>query len=281
MRQILTRNVNAPVPGTYDTSGPTSGIRPLGTNQNIYQYDSSGMYKQNQLVTNVNIHAKKATLFGYYSLSCANGNTSGYGAFPSNQYDINLDDGRTAYDVRHRASFGGSITLPHGFRVSPFISIASGAPFNIVVGEDLNGDTQFNDRPAFATDLTRPSVIKTRLGPFDTRPVPGQKIILINYGSGPGRFTASLHLAKTFAFGSEKSTRNNHNNKDTNTSPGKEGTSRRYSLTFEASAQNVLNRVNLGQPIGTLTPPLFGKFNALAGSSTANRIINLQMQFSF
>jgi hypothetical protein len=59
----------------------------------------------------------------------------------------------------------------------------------------------------------------------------------------------------------------------------------RYSLTFSVNARNVFNNVNVSNPIGNLSSPLFGESNALAGgpfsSSTANRRIDLQLSFSF
>ena len=39
----------------------------------------------------------------------------------------------------------------------------SGQPFNIVIGQDLNGDNQFNDRPAFATSAST-NVVQTSYG---------------------------------------------------------------------------------------------------------------------
>ena len=36
------RNINAPLPGTYNVADPTSGVRPLGGTQNVYQYQSEG-----------------------------------------------------------------------------------------------------------------------------------------------------------------------------------------------------------------------------------------------
>ena len=60
---------------------------------------------------------------------------------------------------------------------------------------------------------------------------------------------------------------------------------RRYNLTLSVSARNVLNRVNLGVPVGVLGSPQFGESNSLAGgpfsSSGASRRIDLQAQFSF
>ena len=59
----------------------------------------------------------------------------------------------------------------------------------------------------------------------------------------------------------------------------------RYNLTLSVNARNVFNRVNLNNPIGNLSSPLFGQSNNLAGgpfsSSTANRKIELQALFNF
>jgi hypothetical protein len=273
--QLLSRNINAPLPGTYDPADPTSGVRPLGNQQSIYEYDSLGIYQQNQLIANLRLRAgARLSLFGYYVLNYADADTAGASSFPSNQYDIRDDYGRASYDVRHRLLLGGLFSLPYGFHVSPFVTAASGAPFNIVVGTDLNGDGQFNDRPAFATDLGRPSVVSTRWGIFDTSPIPGQRIIPINFGAGPSQFVANLRVGKSISFGPEVAGA-------TGLARARRSANGRYSLRFESSAQNIFNRRNLAQPVGTLGSPLFGKSNALAGSSSANRILNLQMQFRF
>ena len=59
----------------------------------------------------------------------------------------------------------------------------------------------------------------------------------------------------------------------------------RYNLTFSVNARNIFNDVNFGPFIGNLSSPLFGQANTLAGqpysSSTANRRIDLQLQFTF
>jgi len=60
---------------------------------------------------------------------------------------------------------------------------------------------------------------------------------------------------------------------------------RRYSLTLSASARNVFNKVNLGNPGGVLGSPFFDKFNSLQGgpfsTGVAVRRIDLQASFSF
>jgi len=194
---LRSRNINAPF--------GASGIRPYGGNLNIFDYESSGIFNQQQLMTNINARVNsKFTLFGFYVLGRAKSNADGIGSFPSNQYDTSVDYGRAGFDTHNRAFIGGSITAKYTIRFSPMISMASGNAYNITTGKDLNGDSQYNDRPAFATDLTRPSVVKTAYGNFDTAPIAGQTIIPRNYGNGPGNFTINLRVSKVFGFGPDK-----------------------------------------------------------------------------
>src|SRR6185312_13104677 len=139
VHQFLSENINAPLPGTFDPADPTSGTRPLGASAgNVYQYVSEGMFKQNQIIANVRYSlGAKLSLFGFYVLNYANADTGSASSFPSNQYDLAQDYGRSAFDVRHRAFIGGSITLPARFNLFPFIVINSGMPFNVTVGQDL------------------------------------------------------------------------------------------------------------------------------------------------
>ena len=48
VHQLYSDNINAFLPGTYDITTGT-GMRPNGINENIYQYQSGGIYNQNQL----------------------------------------------------------------------------------------------------------------------------------------------------------------------------------------------------------------------------------------
>jgi hypothetical protein len=313
--QQLTRNINAPVPPATNPNDPT--VRPFGTLKNIYQYTSEGIFRQNQLILSSNVRAGKVTLFGYYLLNSVNANTSG--GFPSNQYNLDQDYGRTTYGIRHRAFVGGSVTGPYGFRLSPFMIATSGVPYNVTAGQDLNGDSLYNDRPAFATDLSRTSVVVTRFGAFDTLPnvgISGQTLVPINYLTGPTQFTLNLRLSKTFGFGREASSANAPSGGAQGSGPGGGGgghghggggggtggfgrgpgagmatifgpgtTNRRYNLTFSVNARNVFNRANLAAPIGVVTSPNFGRSVALAGgpfsSAAAVRKLELQATFSF
>ena len=85
----------------------------------------------------------KVSLFGFYTLSYVDSNTAGGGSFPMNQYDLDEDYGRAAYDVRNRLFLGGSWNLPRGFQLFPFVVANSAPPFNITLGENLNGEFHF------------------------------------------------------------------------------------------------------------------------------------------
>ena len=203
MHEFISDNINAPLPGTFDPSIPNSGTRPSPALGNIYQYESVGIFEQNQLITNFSVRAaRNISLFGFYSFSHVDSDTGGPSSFPDNPYNIAQDYGRAAFDIRHRVVVGGSIALKHGIQLSPLINFQSGSPFNITIGQDLNGSTIFNQRPSFATASTPAAdIVSTRYGNFNIDPAPGDPLIPINYGVGPNNFVANLRVSKTFAFG--------------------------------------------------------------------------------
>jgi hypothetical protein len=305
VHQFLSVNTNALAPGATPA----------------YQYISEGIFKQNQLITSFNLRAgAKLTIFSFYSLSFAKSDAFGPGSFPSNPSNIGADYGRAAFDVRNRLFFGGTIALPHGFRASPFMVANSGAPFNIITGQDLNGDSIFNDRPAFASSSTLPGNLRaTEFGNFDVAPSPGQARIPMNFGDGPGQFTLNLRLSKTIGLGPKLEAeptpqQGQQGGGGQRPQGGREGggggrgpgpggvrpggpggggpfmmggdrSRQRYSLTFSASARNIFNNVNPAPPIGNLSSAKFGQSTSLAGgpfnTQSANRRIDLQVMFSF
>ncbi len=122
------------------------------------------------------------------------------------------DYGRAAFDVRHRVLLGGTIGLPRAFRLNPFMVVSSGQPYNVTAGQDLNGDSIFNDRPALVSAATCGTVVKqpsgnlcTPVGTFNPgTPLTGQTIVPINYGTASTLFTLNLRLSKTIGFGKEQ-----------------------------------------------------------------------------
>ena len=271
-----------------------------------YQYESEGVFKQNQLIVNSSIRiGAKLSLFGYYTLNYAHGDTSGASTIPSNPFDLQQDYGRSSFDVRHRVFVGGSIGLPRDFRLSPFMIASSGSPFNITTGQDLYGDAVFNTRATLGNCSTGATGVKqTPYGCFNLVTVPGRPVIPINGATGPGRFTLNVRLSKTFGFGAKKEAAGGPGGPNGGTfgrgpggprggGGGERGggmfggapSNYRYNLTFSVNARNVFNNVNVSNPIGNLSSPIFGESNGLAGgpfsSSTANRRIDLQVSFNF
>ena len=201
---LRARAINAPLPGTFNPAIPGSGVRPLGVN-NYFEYDSTGRFEQNQLIVTLGGRLSRSLNFNVnYAFGKSNSNSDGAGTFASNPYDFSAEWGRASNDVRHRFTLTGTYRAPWGISLNPFLIITSGTPFNITIGRDLNGDTLFTDRPAFATDLTKPGIIVTKWGTFDPNPVAGETIIPRNYGQGRGAITSNLRLSKTFGFGSER-----------------------------------------------------------------------------
>ncbi len=296
VHSLRQRNINAYLPGTYDPTTRTGGIRPFTGQGDIYLYETTGIYKQMQFITNVNSRINShLSLQGYYVIGEAHSNVNG---FPSNQYNTSIDYGRANFDVRHRAFIGGNVGLPYRWSVAPFVTMSSAPPFNITTGTDYNGDGILNDRPSFATSSSNPKNVKTTpYGTFNLAPVAGETIIPSNYGSGFNQFSVNLRLSRTWGWGERAGANPNQGGFGGPGGPGGGGppggggrgpggpgggggfggpggpfggfggggTGKRYNLTFTASARNAFNHVNYSSPVGTLNSPFFGESLSSAG----------------
>jgi hypothetical protein len=289
---------------------------------NLYQYESTGVLNQNQRMFNFNTRVNRSfTIFSYYALNKAMSDTDGVGTFPADPYNLRSEYGRAALDIRHRFVMGGNITAPLGLRFNPFIIASSGRPFNITTGRDLNGDTVFTDRPAFAQP-GQAGAIDTAYGWFNPRPGVNDVIIPRNYADGPGSFTVNLRASRSFGFGGPRG-----DNPTAGLSGGAMGggmrggpgvggprggggggprggggfggprggfggdggggNENRYNLTLSVQARNLLNNVNLATPVGNLSSALFGQSTQTAGgfgpggSDANNRRLEFQLRFTF
>jgi hypothetical protein len=293
--------INAPLPGTFVPSISGSGVRPLGNIGNIFQYESTGRANQNQFIVQLNHSlSRNVSLNAFYVLSKTNSDTDGTGTFAANPYDFSGEYGPSSQDVRHRFVMFGSFRLPWGVSMNPFVIVTSGAPFNITLGRDLNGDTLYTERPSFApagADCSAVNIRCTPFGNFNLTPAVGETLIPRNFGRGPGSLTTRVAFSKTFGFGKESSTAPQNNRRGDGGArqggiPGVGGggrpgggeggrggfggggfggggggdQSRRYSLTFSINVQNVLNHTNLGKPTGNLTSNFFGRSNSGGGN---------------
>jgi hypothetical protein len=296
VHQFYTNNLNPFLPETATSSAG----RPFPNQGNIFQYQSGADFEQNQLIVNGSVRlGAKLSLFGYYTYNHANSDTSGVNSFPSDPRDLRLDYGRSSFDIRNRLFLGGTIGLPRGFRLSPFVIASSGIPFNITTGTDPFQDNLYNVRPTFAT--CAPSN-QTKFGCFDAIPSLAATPIPVYYGEGPGRFSMNLRVSKTFGFGPAiEGASGGGGGMSGGTfgrgpgGPGRGGgggrgadagaTNRRYALTVSVIGRNIFNNVNVATPIGNLGSPLFGESNGLAGrpysDSTSNRRLDLQLTFTF
>ncbi len=278
LHMLRSRDINAPLPGTYDPDVPGSGVYPLGPVGAVFLMESSGLYNQRQLIVNVNSRASKYLSFTTtYSLNRAMSNTDGIGTFPANPYSMAGEYGPAATDVHNRVSLGGVINTRWNITFSPLINITSGPPFDITAGQDIYGTTLFNGRPGIATDPNKPGVIQTAYGLLDPNPTPDERILHRNYGRGPGTVFFNAHLTKALKLGP--------------TPPGTGGGEGRrpYTLSFTMEMVNLLNHTNTGPIIGNITSPLFGRANQPAGGggfagfseAANNRRFEFQTRFTF
>jgi hypothetical protein len=303
---LRSEDINAPLPGTFNPNVQGSGVFPLGFPGPVFRMESSGIYNQNQLIANINTRLNEGvSLFGFYVLNHAISNTDGIGTFPANPYNPTGEYGPASTDVRHRVTVGGSINMKWSVRISPFVIVQSGTPFDITTGDDLYGTTLFNARPGLVNNAAAVGVIQTRYGLLDPNPSPGEQIIGRNRGRGPGQVRVNLRLSKAIGFGNEHgstaaqapgagasrsgATAEQASGRGLGSIIGNPKTVHRYNLIFSVSAQNILNHNNPGPINGDITSPLFGLSNQIAGGPNGegffetanNRRLELQMRLAF
>lgn len=221
LHAIRARDINAPLPGTITTANPL-GTRPNLTKMcdqywtpthtgpcalgDIYQYESSGKFRQNQMIFQLNSRLNpRISLSAGYFLSKTTNDTDGQGGglFPMNSYNLSGEFGRAAFDVRHRFTLFGTYSSPWWkLNFNPFIVVNSGPPFNITTGQDLNLDRQANERPTFAQLNAFCTANASRCTTFDYSNT-SNDFIPRNYGNGPGFFRVDMTVSRTFTWGGE------------------------------------------------------------------------------
>jgi hypothetical protein len=283
-----TRNINAPLPGTFDLATAGSGIKPYEDYGDIYLQETVG--KLNGFLFTTRVEARPTryiTMFVNYFTQRIKGNTDGPGSFPANSYDLSNEYGRAAFEMKHAFTIFSMINLPKGITLSPMMQYRSGRPFNITTGIDTNGDHLFTERPAYASASTKPENLRvTKYGSFDINPEPGTALIPRNNFTGPDYFVLNLRASRVFAFGPAIETPG----QSRPAAGGSSAVNRRYKMTLTISASNLLNNTNLGNVVGNLNSPFFGQSTSLAfsfGSGVAgnaaagNRRVQAQLRFDF
>ena len=264
-RQSMTTNINAPLAGTFNPLDPSTAVRPFGSVGNIYETQSVGKTETDRFSINLSF-PNSPKLFGNirYSFTKSKSNvTSGSGS-PFDPFDFSREFAPTPFDGVH--NFGGYFfyNLPQRVSIGSDFSISSGTRFNIFTGRDTNGDGFFNERPSFATDLSKPNLIATPYGILDPNPSPADELIPRNLGRGSGNIVFNSSISKSFGFNEDKK----------NKKPPAQ------TLHFSLRVNNILNIINKGNPVGNMSSPNF--LRTLDGFSDGGIIfINGARQINF
>lgn len=156
---ILSRNANAP------TVPPSAGIPNLGRPDpnwgNISRFESAGNSYYDGMVVSLNQRASRwATMRLSYTLSKTIDDAGNF-FFSTVQNNLNIRDDRglSDNDQRHRFVLSGTLEAPQernarsvtrllrGFQLSYIFTYGSRLPFNVLLGNDRNFDSNNNDRP--------------------------------------------------------------------------------------------------------------------------------------
>lgn len=256
--------------------------------------------------------SQKFSLSGNYRLGFAKGDTDGAGSTPAYAYDFAGEFGRSSFDIRHNFVLFGNVTLPWSISLNPFIIASSGRPFNITKGLDVNGDGSFSERPTFSDLAARCSQLTFSPSFCNTTGFDPSAIVPRNFGVGPSSLSVNLRVGKNFGFGKSAASQARGGASGGGPGmvmvggPGGGGRSgggpmggmfggggdvrKPYNLNVSVNFSNLLNKVNLGTPVGSLASSRFGQsvstgggFGGFGGGGGggANRRIELQMRFSW
>ncbi len=289
VHQLVTRDANAYLPGTYaDGSSTLTGVRPDPSLGIVDQYFPEAVFKQNQLIVNVRAQvSKNFNMFGFYNVTDAHSNGGG-GSSPSNSYDLDQDYGRAGFVRPQMLFLMGTYNGPWKLSFNPFLIAQAGRPFNVTVENDLTGDNFFNDRPGVvassdcaASAGPQPSqYAMTPFGCLDTLPLAGETMLPINLGNSPSSVALNLRVSRAWGLGPKTATTGGPT-PGGGPPPGGGGgrgggggfggyggpmgggrggpfggtnTGRKYALTFSAQALNLFNDIDYGTPSGVVAP---------------------------
>jgi hypothetical protein len=202
LHQQRIRDINAPLPNSITPATP-QGIRPNPTLGDINEYESSATMHMTQMFLGFNSRLSPNMSFqASYVLGWQHSDSDG--GFPINSYDMSGEWGRASGDIRQRFNLFGNYNAPKLWHLAfaPFITINSGAPFNITTGTDTNLDRVATERPTFAALNAYCLKAPTRCTDFDYSRT-DNAIIPRNYGNGPGSVSINLRVSRTFSWGGE------------------------------------------------------------------------------
>jgi hypothetical protein len=214
---VQARGFNQPGTIDYNPLVPAlgAGRRPLdaggipGTSASVLQYTSFGESWYNGLSVSARKRFSGRTQFlASYTLSKAEDTSTdfqtafipqsnGRGRDPNDPtglplgFDPRAERGPSLQDQRHRLVLSGVYVAPLEISLSSIVTIASGRPYNILAGTDLNGDGDGGTIPGSDRPRTNPADPATSIGR--------------NAGLLPAQATVDLRVNKRFAFNDRRS----------------------------------------------------------------------------
>ncbi len=130
---------------------------------------------------------------------------------PTDPYNFSMDYGRSNLDRRNNFQVFGSVVAPLGIRLAPFITLRSGSPYDVLIGEDLYGSTLTNARAAFRAVRRMPrgllrhpgDVVCSRAGNFTTsyNPANPSNVVPRNFLTQAGLVSVNVRVYRVFGFG--------------------------------------------------------------------------------
>ncbi len=287
---FLSRDENTPtyIPGAGTATAALNARRPYQPTPNSYTFGSivqnepagNGTYNALQ-VTVTRRFAHGFSLLANYvwskSIDITSNDPSNITLTLSNQNNIQADRARSDYDVPQRfvASYLWATPSVHRFglvgtevlgnwQLNGITTLQTGNPFNITSGVDTNLDTVLTDRP---NTIGNPILSGSRgrdakiAQYFNTAAFAQVPVGTANpYGNtsrnsliGPGIVNTDFSAFKNFPIAHESQ------------------------LQFRAEFFNLFNNVNLFNPNGVLTSPLFGRITNSANA----RVIQFALKYSF
>ena len=209
VHQEATIDANAYESGTFEFGSSTlTGTRPDSTKGIVDEYLPEAVFKQNQLILNINAKlTSNFNVMGFYNYTSAHANT---GTAPDS-HDLRQGYGRAGFAPRNMLFLMANYQAPWGIRFNPFLIAEAGKPYNIVTNNDLTGDNFFNNRPSLVSNeslctvpagTTTPShYAMTSFGCLNTQPLSSDTIIPINMANGPAAVTMMLRVSRSFGIG--------------------------------------------------------------------------------
>jgi carboxypeptidase family protein len=247
----LTRNINAPIPGT---TGPLQQRRPFNARYpnfgaiSLLESSATSNYHSLQISLNQNNWHGLSGVFAYTFGHAIDTSSEARSTLPANSYDIANERGNAAFDVRH--TFRGSFTydipvffnslpkrLTQGWQLNSILSFNTGTPINITAGTNRSLSGDGNDRVDLIGDPFANTGGRRYLNPaaFSAPPTGSFGTLARNALYGPGFQSVDAGLFKTAKI------------------------TERVSAQFRFEVFNLFNLVNWGNPVTNFSAGNFGQ----------------------